>query len=149
MVAKLHSWRQQIKQHRRAIGVVGIALVVLIVIVLIYLEIRFYGSGFTDKTLWNWLQLLIVPLVLALVALLFQGATTRTERQITQQRYENDQRIVQQRYEKDQELAIDKQREDLLQVYLDRMSELLLEKDLLTSEQSRNVAKYNQATFAG
>ncbi|HEX6480493.1 MAG TPA: pentapeptide repeat-containing protein [Ktedonobacteraceae bacterium] len=90
------------------------------------------------KTLWDWLQLLIVPLVLAVVALVFQIANTRTEQQIAKQRYEQDQQI-----------ALDKQREDLLQAYLDRMSELLLEKNLRTSapdEEVRKVARVRTTT---
>ncbi len=79
------------------------------------------------KTLWDWLQLLIIPLVLAVVALLFNRATTRTE----------------------QKIALDKQSEDLLQAYLDRMSELLLEKSLATSpsEEARNVARVRTITI--
>jgi MFS family permease len=73
------------------------------------------NTGFQGKTVWDWLQLLIIPLVLALAALFFNQANSRTERQIAMQRYEQDQQI-----------ALDKQREDLLQTYLDRMSELLL-----------------------
>ena len=79
------------------------------------------------KTLWDWLQLLLIPLVLAVAALLFNRATTRTE----------------------QTIALDKQREDLLQAYLDRMSELLLEKKLATSpsEEARNVARVRTITI--
>src|SRR5260370_650451 len=79
------------------------------------------------KALWDWLQLLIIPLVLAVAALLFNRATTRTE----------------------QTIALDKQREDLLQAYLDRMSELLLEKKLATSpsEEASNVARVRTITL--
>src|SRR5260221_424446 len=79
------------------------------------------------KTLWDWLQLLLIPLVLAVAALLFNRATTRTE----------------------QTIALDKQREDLLQAYLDRMSELLLEKKLATSpsEEASNVARVRTITI--
>src|SRR5260221_5154380 len=79
------------------------------------------------KALWDWLQLLLIPLVLAVAALLFNRATTRTE----------------------QTIALDKQREDLLQAYLDRMSELLLEKKLATSpsEEASNVARVRTITI--
>src|SRR5215469_10956875 len=79
------------------------------------------------KTLWDWLQLLLIPLVLAVAALLFNRATSRTE----------------------QEIALDKQREDLLQASIDRMSELLLEKKLATSpsEEARNVARVRTITL--
>src|SRR5437588_5003618 len=113
MRARFRSWWQKIKQHLVTILIIAIILVVTIALIIIGYRsdwTGFNGNNKSGKTLWDWLQLLVVPLVLALVALLFQGATTRREHQITQQRYENDQRIVQQRYEKDQELAIDKQR---------------------------------------
>jgi Pentapeptide repeats (8 copies) len=152
MLSMLRSWWQQIKQHRVAIGVVGIVLVV--VIALIIFGYWFDWTGFNGynkvtiahtisgtnagtvtkteeyqprKALWDWLQLLIIPLVLAVAALLFNLATTRTE----------------------QKIALDKQREDLLQTYLDRMSELLLEKDLRTSptEAVCNVARVRTITI--
>src|SRR5260221_14467790 len=129
---RLRSWWQYIRNHW--IVAVIIALVIA-AMVLIFIESLINGTGFNSynkitvahtisgtnagtvirteeyqpgKALWDWLQLLIIPLVLAVAALLFNRATTRTE----------------------QKIALDKQREDLLQAYLDRMSELLLEKQL-------------------
>jgi uncharacterized protein YjbI with pentapeptide repeats len=161
MRARFRSWWQQIKQHRVAIGVVGIVLVVVVTLIIVgYL---FDWTGFNGynkvstlhtisgpsrgtvttteeyqpgKTLWDWLQLLIIPLVLAVAALLFNRATTRTE----------------------QKIASNKQREDLLQTYLDRMSELLLEKQLhspaspyeirnATRDEVRNVARVRTITI--
>ncbi|MGZ3611524.1 MAG: hypothetical protein ACXVBU_15830, partial [Ktedonobacteraceae bacterium] len=58
------------------------------------------------KTLWDWLQLLIIPVVLALGGYLFTYTTGRTER----------------------EIASDRQCEEALQAYIDKISELLLEK---------------------
>jgi hypothetical protein len=140
MRAIFHSWGQQIQQHRVAIEVVGIVFVVVIGLIIAGYWFDWTGfNGFNTvstahisggpsagvttrteeyqpgKTLWDWLQLLIIPLVLAVAALLFNLATTRTEQEIATQRYEQDKSI-----------ALDKQREDLLQTYLDRMSELLL-----------------------
>jgi uncharacterized protein YjbI with pentapeptide repeats len=112
------------------------------------------------KTLWDWLQLLIIPVVLAVGALLFNFANTRTEQNIAAQlykqdqliaaqRYEQDKQIAEKRYEQDQKLVLDKQREDLLQAYLDRMSELLLKDNLRSSEfdaEVRNVARVRTIT---
>ncbi|GCE14581.1 pentapeptide repeat-containing protein [Tengunoibacter tsumagoiensis] len=109
-------------------------------------------TGFTDytppnsqyqrgKTLWDWLQLLIVPAILAAGAGFFTWWSARTERQIAQRRYDQEQKIADQRYEQDQELALGKQREDLLQAYLDRMAELLLEKRLRDSKDDDEVRK--------
>lgn len=130
------------------------------------------GTGFKNKTFWDWLQLLIVPLALAIIAFLFNRAMARTEqrianqriledRQIAEKRYQQEQEIAEKRYEQDkqiaaqrymqnQHIALDKQREDLLQNYLDRMSELLLEKQLFSSkpfDEVRNVARVRTITI--
>ena len=134
MTVNLRSWWQQIKKHRVPILV---AIILIVAVVLIIVEVRVYGTGFLGKTLWDWLQLLIVPLVLAVAALFFQQANTRTERQIAKERYEQDQQI-----------ALEKQQGDLLQAYLDRMSDLLLKEKLLPSpsDEVRNVARVRTIT---
>jgi fumarate reductase subunit C len=80
MGMQLRSWWQKIKQHWVAI-VVG-AIVLVVIIVLIVVGYSFDWTGFLRKTLWDWLQLLNIPLVLAVIALLFNLANSRTERQI-------------------------------------------------------------------
>jgi uncharacterized protein YjbI with pentapeptide repeats len=88
-------------------------------------------TGFTDyaypkldgvefhrrKTLWDWLQLLIIPSVLAGAALLFNAQSTQTQLDIT----------------------TDDQREAALQAYIDKMSELLLDRKLRTSEEGTEI----------
>ncbi|MBE3143361.1 MAG: pentapeptide repeat-containing protein [Planctomycetes bacterium] len=64
------------------------------------------------KTLWDWMGLLIIPLVLAVGAYWFN----KTEK------------------ENEQKIATDRQREQSLQNYIDKMTELLLEKKLRTSQ---------------
>jgi len=71
-----------------------------------------WWSGFEGKTLWDILDLLIVPIVLAVGAFLLSRAESRTER----------------------EIAAERRREDALQNYLDKMAELMLEKGLRQSE---------------
>src|SRR5207245_667122 len=56
------------------------------------------------KTLWDWLQLLIVPIVLALGATLFNRAITQNEQKVAEQRYVNEQKIIEQRYLNDQHI---------------------------------------------
>src|ERR1700694_5727858 len=46
------------------------------------------------KSFWDWMQLLIVPLVLAVGGILFNLSLSRTEQANTQKRYENDQLIT-------------------------------------------------------
>jgi hypothetical protein len=71
-----------------------------------------------DITLWDWLDLLIIPIVLALGGYLF----TRSENRRTQE-IANQQRAV------DRELADERRQDDMLQAYLDGMSQLLTDKD--------------------
>src|SRR6266496_4206698 len=141
MGARFHSWWQKIKRSLLVGGIIVASILVIALIIVIiggYL-LHWSGTGVSQKTLWDWLQLLIVPFVLAIIALVFQLANSRTERQIAKQRYAQDQQIV-----------LDKQREDLLQVYLDRMSELLLRDRLRQSklgDEVRNVARVRTTTI--
>src|SRR6266487_6595179 len=155
------SWWQKAKKPLEVFCIIVVCVLVIALLVVIALAYIFNVNvpGLRGKTLWDWLQLLIIPLALAVIALLFNLANSRTERQIAKQRYEQDQQIAkqryeqdqqiaQQRYEQDQQIALDKQREDLLQAYLDRIAELLIEKQLGTSasEEVRNVARVRTIT---
>ena len=133
------SWWQKAS---KPLGVFGIIVVCILIIALLVVIVMVYVfdvnvPGLRGKTLWDWLQLLIIPLVLAIVALLFNLANSQTERQIAKQRYEQDQQI-----------ALDKQQGDILQAYLDRMSDLLLKDKLLTSpsDEWRKVARVRTIT---
>ena len=94
--------------------------------------VRAKNTGFETKTLWDWMELLIVPLFLAGGAFFLN----RSEKEIERQRTED-------RANLEREIATDRQQEAALQSYLDRMAELLLEKKLRTTENKevRNVAR--------
>jgi uncharacterized protein YjbI with pentapeptide repeats len=80
------------------------------------------------KTLWDWLQLLIVPLALIVIGFWF------TVQQDTRQ-----QRIEDQRAAAERELAVQRAQDEALQAYLNQMGSLLLEKDLRNSEKDSEV----------
>jgi uncharacterized protein YjbI with pentapeptide repeats len=63
------------------------------------------GEVQPDKTLWDWLQLLIVPIVLALIGYLFSLSQNQATERATQERG----------------------RDEALQAYLDKMAELLID----------------------
>jgi hypothetical protein len=98
-----------------------IVLTLTVVSVLLTLLIRAARSrawtGFVDKTLWDWFQLLIIPLVLAIGGFWF--ATVQDNRQ--------------------QELEDQRAQDTALQAYIDQMSELLLRGDLRGSEEGDEV----------
>jgi hypothetical protein len=84
------------------------------------------NTGFETKTLWDWIQLLVVPLVLAIGAFILNRSERTIERQI----------------------AEDRQREVALQTYLDRMADLLLKDKLRTTKKRevRDVARIRTLT---
>lgn len=82
------------------------------------------------KTLWDWLQLLIIPAVLAVGGYLFNYTVSRNERKSAQSRDQTE-----------RDIALDNQREAALQAYLDNMSELLLINHLRESSEDEEVQK--------
>src|SRR6266568_7127478 len=182
MGERTSSWRKQIKKHPVATVLIPLLAAVIVLIILSILGYIFnWGwSGLNVytvdvklnptkgnslptnitvylpfKTLYDWLQLLIIPAVLAVAGYVInltisrgeQAATeqrAQSEREVAEKRADTERQIAKERYEQDQQIALDKQRQDLLQAYLDRMSELLLEKGLRTSQadaEVRNVAR--------
>ncbi len=86
------------------------------------------------KTLWDWLQLLIIPAVLAGAALLFEQAQSTRE-----------QRIADERAQREQRIADERAQAEVLATYLDRMSELLLDKQLAQSAIGSSVREVARA----
>jgi uncharacterized protein YjbI with pentapeptide repeats len=88
--------------------------------------IRRKNTGFETKTLWDWMDLLIIPLFLAGGAFFLDRSEKAHER----------------------EIETDRQQEAALQAYLDRMADLLLENELLTTknEEVKNVARTRTLT---
>jgi len=91
------------------------------------------------KTLWEWLDLLVVPAILAFGGLWF----SRLEREAEKRQAIAERKAEDRRADVDRDIVEDRQQADALQMYLDRMTELLLEKELLTSEKKevRDVAR--------
>src|SRR6266487_1438676 len=129
MLATFRSWWQKAKKPLEIVAVFVGCLVIIALLVLIILVYIFKVSvpGLSGKNLWDWLQLLIIPVVLVVGGFLLNNATSRTER----------------------EIALDKQREDALQAYIDSMSELLLHEKLRESGEDdavRNIARVRTIT---
>jgi uncharacterized protein YjbI with pentapeptide repeats len=76
-------------------------------------------TGFRNKTVWDFLQLLIVPLMLVAIGFWF-----------TAQQDARQQKIEKKRAEAERELAVQRAQDEALQAYLSQMSQLMLEKDL-------------------
>jgi uncharacterized protein YjbI with pentapeptide repeats len=95
------------------------------------------GSGFgpyTDsigepqpaKTLWDWMDLLIIPILLGLIGFGLQGI----ERGKADEQAQVERERTEKQAETEREIAADNRCEQAMQTYFDRMDELLLEKGL-------------------
>jgi uncharacterized protein YjbI with pentapeptide repeats len=83
------------------------------------------GSPRPAKTLWDWLQLLIVPLVLAFAAFALSTAQSGRERRQEDRREAEQRRLEARRAAREQAAADDRAREETLHTYLQQMSELI------------------------
>jgi len=91
-------------------------------------------TGLRGKTLWNWLELFIIPSVLTFALLWFNLSENERARNAEDQRALNQLKIEEERA-----------KESALQLYLDRMTELLLERKLRTSERDDEVRSVARA----
>jgi uncharacterized protein YjbI with pentapeptide repeats len=131
--------------RERPLAVLGAATVVVAaVVVLVRVGQHYQWTGFGEsvrpkadnqeiqprKTLWDWLQLFIVPLALAAIGLWFSAQQEARQQQLEEQRAQN----------------------AALEAYLDQMSQLMLEGDLLSSEADnavRTLARARTQTVLG
>ena len=138
------SWWQQINRHPVRAVLIAFLTVVIVLIILSILGYNFNwdwtglgpyispphskDSDFQrGKTLWDWLQILFIPAILTLGALWFTS-----------------------RQNQDREISLDNQREVALQAYIDKMSELILEKNLRESQlkaEVRDIARVRTLTI--
>jgi hypothetical protein len=119
------------KAHERPLTILGAPTALAAVVVLIHVGQQYQWTGFGEsvqpkpnnqeihprKTLWDWLQLFIVPLALATLGLWFSAQQDTRQQQLEEQRARN----------------------AALQAYLDQMSQLMLEGDLRASEEDSEV----------
>jgi uncharacterized protein YjbI with pentapeptide repeats len=100
---------------------------------------------FGGKTVWDWMDLLIVPLALALI-------TVALTIVFTWQQESRQSRIEEQRAQAERELEEQRAQDEALRAYFDQMSSLLLEKDLRASEEeseARTLARARTLTVLG
>jgi uncharacterized protein YjbI with pentapeptide repeats len=89
---------------------------------------------FAGKPVWDWLDLLIVPIVLLLITVAFTVLQDARQQRIEDQRAEVERTIEEQRAQ-----------DAALQAYLDQTSQLLLEKDLRNAQPDDAVSVVTRA----
>ncbi len=153
MTAKVRLWRQRVKHHPVATVLISLSALLVVLVLLGGYKLNwgwtgFNGSNKSGKTLWDWMQLLFIPVVLAVAGFWFnhrerKAAELRTEneRKAAGLRAEAEREIEQQRAEADREISFDNQREVALKEYIDKLSELMLRENLRKSKPDDEVRK--------
>ena len=150
MEARLRSWWQQIKQHPMTTILISMSFAIIILVLIGGYTLNWAWTGFngtdkTDKTLYDWMQLLFIPVVLAIAGFWFN----HRERKAAEVRADNEQKAAEKRAEVEREIALDNQREAALQGYINNMSELILREHLsesLNNQQVKSIAQARTAT---
>jgi len=133
-------WKSLLEERNLTLIAIGVSVTAIIVLLAIGSTTRSW-TGFRGKTVWDFLQLLIVPLMLAAIGFWFT-----VQQDARQQQTEN------QRAEAERELAVQRAQDEALQAYLDQMSGLLLERDLRASKKGsevRTLARARTLTVLG
>lgn len=127
------------KVRQRVLWILGgVFLVFCVGFVLATYRFGWSSTGFLSKSLWDWLQLLIIPLVLAIGGLWF-----------SQRQKDREQKLAEQRAQSEREIAQDNQQETTLQEYINKISELLLDEELCkptAKEEARKIARVRTLT---
>jgi uncharacterized protein YjbI with pentapeptide repeats len=142
MIARFRSWW---KNTSKTLDVVVILMLVVLVALVVVIALGYTNNwswaGLRGKTLYDWLQLLIIPAVLAVGGYLFNYTTGRNEQKAAQLRAQAEQVAATEQAETERYIALDNQREASLKAYIDSMSELLLHENLRGSDEDDEVQK--------
>jgi uncharacterized protein YjbI with pentapeptide repeats len=135
-----------------------IALFLVIYLVLIGYRVAWTGFGTVviqgtgeiqpRKLLWDWLLLLsslAVPIVIAVAGFWFTTNQNAQQQWLEDKRAAEAQKLADQRAQVDREIEEQRAQDESLQAYLDQMSLLLLEDDLLGAEEGSPVRTLAQA----
>lgn len=135
---KITQWVKRITKP--ALYTLGLLLIILFGSVL-WETYQAKNFGFASKTFWDWMELLLIPLVLAVAGFWFTHSQKQAEleiaeksreedRKLAEQARELDREIAERERETDREIALERQQQQTLENYLDRMTELLLDRKL-------------------
>jgi uncharacterized protein YjbI with pentapeptide repeats len=106
-------------------------------------EIRRVKYGDEDvqpaKTLWDWLQLFVIPLVLAGLVFLLNSAQAQRDQRHEDERAAQQREIAKATAQKENIRVADAAREETLRGYLTQMSDLMLDRRLLRSKRDEDV----------
>jgi hypothetical protein len=133
-------WKDLLEGRVLTLVALGFSLTAIVVMLAIAGARRSW-TGFQGKTVWDFLQLLIVPLMLVAIGLVFSLQQDARQQRVEDQRADAERKLVQQRAQ-----------DEALQAYLDQMNNLLLEHNLRNSKEDggvRTLARARTLTVLG
>jgi uncharacterized protein YjbI with pentapeptide repeats len=164
VVGRFRSWWQAIKQHPFIATTIIVALFAFIIFIFAVYTFGWGWTGFNGgygqvtthtpakdtvlppaKTLWDWLQLLIIPFVLAIGGFLLNRLQKDREEKAIVKREKDERKAAKKRASVEREAALDNQREVALREYIDKLSELLLKERLRDSQEGDEVRSVARA----
>jgi uncharacterized protein YjbI with pentapeptide repeats len=98
-------------------------------------------TGFREKTLWDLLQLLIVPLVLVTIGFVFSAQQDARQTAIENRRAEQARKLADRQAEEERKIADRRTEQATLQAYLDQIGTLLLDRNLREADDDSDVRR--------
>jgi hypothetical protein len=98
-------------------------------------------TGFQGKTLWDLLELLIVPLVLVTIGFVFSVQQDARQTAIENRRAEQARKLADQQAEEERKIADRRTEQATLQAYLDQIGTLLLDRNLREADVDSDVRR--------
>ncbi len=97
------------------------------------------------KTVWDWMQLLIVPIALSLITLAFTWQQDARQQMIEDRRAQVERAVEEQRAQAEREIQEERAEHATLQAYLDQMVTLLLDRNLRAADENSDVRRLARA----
>ena len=127
-------------------------LLILIILILVLIILTYLGYEYSlpwvglknyesleIRTVWDWMELLLIPMVLAFGAYLLTKSEKSHERDLADERRRTEIELAEKRFETERTLAEDQLEQSALESFIDRMTDLMLSHDLRTSKENAEV----------
>jgi uncharacterized protein YjbI with pentapeptide repeats len=137
-------WKGLLEERNLKLIAIGVSLTAIIVLLAIGGAASSW-TGFRGKTVWDLLQLLIVPLALAVIGLWFAAQQEEHQRRVEAKRAKAEQQLENQRADADRDIEDQRAQDITLRTYLDQMQTLLLDRNLRDADRDSNVRNVARA----
>lgn len=119
-----------LRKYRRQLYYLFVAILIILFGWILWRINQAGNLGFSSKTFWDWIALLLLPITLLIIGMWFGTILKDTELKKAAEERKSDREIADKLRDSEREIAVEKQQQDALERYFDRMMVLLLEGDL-------------------